>query len=146
MVDFSHAPTRAIFEKHMPELVGKDVYRFTSPDGTVSVEGIRASNIVMAENAIEHMKRAQARIYVQAVGNGHVLGAETCPYEDSLSAAFKARGFAVLSVVEGPTAKLPAEKPVDIIKVKGLAFVADYTMPYKKLKSVVGIDSAMRFS
>jgi hypothetical protein len=72
---------------------------FASPLFTAGdADGMAIRNDAIVHNAIKHMERIGARIYLQQCGTAYSFGAKNNAYEDSLFVKFKEKGFAVVPV------------------------------------------------
>jgi len=98
-MDADDEMTANIIRKHgLP----RDVSPHECPIDTRTILGMKLRNIGIVENAISHIKKSDARIYIQHCGENHVFGSklrlENYPYEESLTSLFHQHGFAVLAV------------------------------------------------
>ena len=103
---------------------------FISPFfSAVDNDGMAIRNEAIVHNAIKHMDRIGARIYLQQCGTAHSFGWKKSPYEDGLYVKFKEKGFAVVSVFpqtfdinpDHLRYKVPQEFLKDCILVSGMA-------------------------
>ena len=101
LLDQNDPFTGGLVKRHRPHLAGKKIYRESLPWASSDVNGMALSNLAMVENAMAHMERTKAKIYIQLCGSNHIAGDkdDRIPFKDSLSAQFEARGFTILPVM-----------------------------------------------
>ena len=95
-IDYRDPLSRAIVKEYNPTLLQK-----TPPERGADYRGLAISNLCMAEKAMHHIERTQARVYIQQCGQSHVFGDinERYRFEESLSIRFLERGAEILPVI-----------------------------------------------
>lgn len=121
VIDQTDTLTANLIKRYYPDQIGSKILRETNPHDSAVMA---LSNISMAENAICHLKRTQAYIYVQHCGLNHLIGS-VCdrginPFNKSLSAQFNERGFNVLAIIPHDIQKTNVELQIDEARSAGI--------------------------
>ena len=101
VVDQGDPFTKSIVEKYRPDLLGSRIFRSTTLENFSSSDGMELSNRAIVDNAIAHIERTNARLYIQQCGRAHAVGSSEheCNFQTSLMARFEEAGFHVLPLL-----------------------------------------------
>lgn len=142
IVDQSDGLSREMIQRYAPHLINETIYRSSEAPEMDMIAGIMLSNRTMVHNAMAHIKRSQAKIYIQHCGLAHVAGdahflkgvTVNLPYKESLHRYFTQAGCCVISY--GATYRENSNLPYDAghaVEKNGIFTMGlDDEQPYRK--------------
>lgn len=152
LIDVDDPLTKDIIQKHRPDLAKVQVIlrapMLFSPALDCD-DGLALSNLAIVQNAMDHLKETNARIYIQHCGTAHMFAPKQQKKDFSLKALFEKQGAYVLPVFTHYEHTLKNTRPDRheqkyTLKISGLdkgdVPEKDFAELRKKVAAVSGLD------